>query len=513
MSSSCLHETATIDPGSLAAALRSMPRDKRAIAFFINRPYHNQHRYMDALAARCRAKGYLTIALLTRNSVASCAFSSVHYVTEIDEEQLLHLGRIDLFFISDMDAGINFPQSSKVLGCFHALYCDQTDASMAPYVRYLPMLDGWLIPGQLDARFRSVIPKVWNGFLDRRFSFRKADTFHIIPAPYPRLALMQPELAAVNKKRDAIVYAPILADHGAECGGARIKKYGMDIVTSLLAEFPQCNVIFRPSYQDLRHPDVLNIVDFFKNEPRFVLDDDIEQVNTFAQGIVLITDKSNVSNSFSFATLQPSIQFQPWLKDVEGVSCNSGSYLVTSFPSLLGLVGDIIAHQDIYREKVRGMRDALIVPLENGLDRLADIVDDFLEDSPPPQWLGVRRFFVQPPSDLDIVLRLERHAKFYEAHAAAVASIFTIQSSALLVAYALHKGLQRFPDANRIYGVGNGWECATQGPLPRKYREVNPAIIIGLYDIALEDARRNRNERGMAIISNLRRSFRNHVRY
>lgn len=488
---------------SLQGVLCGLPPDRKVIVFFIHRIYHNQHVWMDALAAECRVKGFVTVGLLTWNSAPRCSFQAVDYLAEVDQDGLLQLDRIDLFLISDMDAGIAFPRNSRLLGCLHTLYCDPGNVFMAPFTRYLPMLDGWLIPGRLNDQSMEAIPKLWTGLLDKDLSLRKNPAFHLIPVPYPRLAMMLPQLSAAATERDSFIYAPVWADHGAGC----IEKYGEELISVLLTAFPERNVIFRPSYQDIDRPEVRRITELFQNESRFILDTDVEQVKTFARGIALITDFSNVAKSFSFTTLQPSIQFQPWHNREDVIDVSSGSYKVYDYRAMMKLLQDVEANQELYRQKVKAMRESLIISPEEGLQAMASILDNYATGKAEPGWLAIDRFAPGKPDDVDIIWRLEKEVRCRDIHASAAAAMFSRRTSPLLAAYALHMGKILLPDNTRLYGVGDGWERLV-GPLPETYGEIPPEAVLRLYAHALEEKQKKNDLRGVEIVLALLRDFR-----
>lgn len=489
--------------------LNDLPPKQPVIGFFVNRVYHNQHKWLDAIAAKCRERGYTTIGLMTESSKDLCEFRQVDVKAIISPYNMRELKRINMFILSEIDAAFQFPPESKVLGCQHALYCNQDNLTLASYSRWMHMLDGFIIPMQLSAAQRQNVPLLWNNFLSKKYGERKRDDFYIFPAPYPRLAMMQQELAKWQRKPDSIIYAPVWATHSPHRGGMRIRDYGAPMLGRLLEEFPSMNIIFRPSFQDVGNPEVLKILDAYSSSARFIFDCNIEQVPAFSRGAILITDISFVGKSFTFSTLRPAIEYQPWTQGEAGLDKNAGCYREYSLDALVAQIRDMLDSPEKYAKSLEAMRDQLVVPLENGLDHLADMIEHFLAGEPENGWLHIPRFFSQPPDDADVVRRLEKHAAGREDFPAALAAMSALPESPLLTAYAIHMGKLRNPSFPRFLKVGDPWSSilgnGVQLPIP--YEEIPPDMVVKLYMLALKEKQHNQDSQGAALVLKLMKEF------
>lgn len=490
--------------------LNSLPKNQPVIGFFANYVYHNQHKWLDAIAAKCRERGFITIGLLTGNSIEVSEFTSVDFTAVVTPFDIESLKRINVFVISDVDGFVRYPAESKVLGCQHALYCNQNNLTLASYSRWMHFLDGFIIPMQLNEAQRRNIPLLWNNFLAKDQGMRKRENFYLIPAPYPRLAMLEQELSKCRNHPDSIVYAPVWAAYSQHMGGMRIRDYGAPMIGRLLDEFPGKNVIFRPSYQDFLLPEVLKIIDTYSQNDRFLMDYNVEQADTFSRGAALITDISFVGKSFSFGTLRPAIEYRPWTQGEPGLDKDAGCYREFNLDGLIALVRNILADPDKYTRELKSVRDRLAVSPENGLDRLADMIGNFLADQPENSWITIPRFSDQTPEDVEIILKLEKYAEGREDFPAALAAVDALPESPLLTAYAIHMSKLRNPSFPRFLNVGDPWSSILgKGvKLPYKYEKVPPDMVVKLYMLALKEKQRKKDERGIALVLKLMKAFR-----
>lgn len=490
-------QSAILDLVDLNSVLNKISPETFVVGLYINLRQGYQDDWMSELALSLNNKGFYPIGILTPDSVNGQRLKNVKHLAVVPYEAIHDLKRINVFIISDADWATQFPQTSKVLGCAHALWNKEENSSFDDTVFYEAVLDGWLFPNVISNGHRKSVSAALNGLIDNRFTPRKGRYYYVIPMGYPPMALCWKQMQKINCQPDAIVYAPIRTGAGSSTiTKDRIKKEGLKVINFLLENFPDYNVIFRPYYDDMKEPAVKEIVDVFKNHPKFSCDLLAEKAGSFARAAVLITDQSTIAPFFAFLTKRPAIYFKPWINDHKLQHWNGGLQAHT-FEQLYEAVSTALDKSAGESNRITENSRKCLMPFHNTFDDIAELLLDFCAGKPRPNWITVDRMTRETgKTDTQIVAQIDME-KSASNNIATTAAIFR-EPSALITAVALHCGMKHYPDKKLWWGIF----YVAASILGRKvpfclYSALAPDIVRDLYASALKE-KTDTNDHGRA---------------
>lgn len=463
------------------------------VAFYISNPVVSQDEWMNPLALELRRRGYATVGLLADKAVGAARLDGTELALKVERNAVPKLSRVQLFIVSDMEGGAtNFPPESRVLACAHGCIwtpCTDLASSMA----FPAWFDGYLVSCPLNAS-RKGIQKLWTGFVPPSGCKRPSPHFHILASGYPRSAALYHKLADLEgrRERDAILYAPIYADYRPSAGGCRLERFGKRIVRCRLDSFPRLQLIFRPTPGDLGHPQVQALLTAFAHEPRFELDAEPQRAPAFSRAAVLVTDLSHIANSFAFTTLRPAVSFRPWQyrREREALSALPSGFCARTYQALIQAVRAGLDSPAQCREHIRLQRDQGMLPVETGLEDLAEQLEDFLLDRPRPEWIGIARNAAVPArTEAELTGTILGLSNASYRYPFALRSWEFQPHSLFLTAFALHMGLCHEMDQampGRLLASARQWlhEPPPAGDDSLLFRDLSPEIPRRLYGLA-----------------------------
>ncbi|WP_165064760.1 hypothetical protein [Desulfovibrio sp. ZJ200] len=461
------------------------------VGFYIGNTQVSQDEWMNPLALELRRRGYAVVGLLAREAVGAARLDGTELTLELARGSVAALSRVQLFIVSDMEGvATDFPPRSRVLACAHG--CSWScSTNFVDAVYHQAYFDGYLTSCSLTQSTREQVQALWTGIVPPSGCKRPSPHFYILASGYPRSAVLYHKLAELEGRveRDAILYAPILADYRPSAGGCRLERYGKRIVRCLLDSFPHLQLIFRPYRTDLEHPQVQALLAAFAHEPRFELDTDPQRAPAFSRAAVLVTDFSHIANSFAFTTLRPAVSFQPWeyVRSRRTLDTLPTGFCARTYQALIRAVRMGLESPGPCREHIRRQRERGMLPVESGLQDLAEQLDDFLRDRPRPEWISIER---NNPSltlgEAGIVRTILSLPHCWEKIASAALHFFP--ESLFLTAFSLHMGLRLMPDqavpARLLASARRGLQEPPIGDDPLLFRDVSPEIPRKLYGLA-----------------------------
>ncbi|WP_165174587.1 hypothetical protein [Desulfovibrio sp. ZJ369] len=462
------------------------------VGFYISVTNASQDEWMNPLALELRRRGYAVVGLLAREAVGAARLDGTELTLELARGSVAALSRVQLFIVSDLEGGTDFPPRSRVLACAHGCVWCCGSTNFVSVVSHQAYFDGYLTSCPLTQSTREQVQALWTGFVPPSACKRPSPHFYILASGYPRSAVLYHKLAELEGRveRDAILYAPISVDHHPSAGGCLLERYGKRIVRCLLDSFPHLRLIFRPYRTDLEHPQVQALLAAFAHEPRFELDTDPQRAPAFSRAAVLVTDFSHIANSFAFTTLRPAVRFQPWeyVRNRRTLDTLPTGFCARTYQALIRAVREGLESPGPCREHIRQQREQGMLPVESGLQDLAEQLDDFLRDRPRPEWISIER---NNPSltlgEAGIVKTMLSLPRYWETIASVALRFFP--ESLFLTAFSLHMGLRLIPDqavparllasARRLLQ-----EPPPIGDDPLLFRDVSPEIPRKLYGLA-----------------------------
>lgn len=430
---------------------------QRTIAFYSTSPCFAPWEWMVPLAAFLQQKNY-AVMLLSTYPMEEIP-SAMRYVI-IDKSDLPLIAGLHCIITMDTDYG-PFPADARVLAVAHGHQHVTSPTHLLASALLPARYDGYVVNFPL-ARSAEAITRLWTGLLPSSAYNRSGTRFDILACGYLRTAAIQQQMQK-DRKPDALCYAPILRHYAPWIGGDRIAQYGEKILYTLLHNFPEYKVIFRPTHSDLSDEEVQHIIARFRDNPRFELDASHTKVETFDRSAAVITDISHIANSFAFTCLRPAIAFRPW-ENRTGFAPAPHGGIVSSTTALVSTLRAFLDNGDATRTIIQRERDKGTCPPETAFEDFALLLEGIFAPIPP---IDTNRFLSIP--------RVEYSASAVEF--VNVYSLFAQDALISVLAYAFFNDL--YPHSALIPGmlILERNQLEPQKQIPDKLRQYLGEIV------------------------------------
>lgn len=372
-----------------AVLKKAKSENKRTVAFWSTAPRLSPWEWIASFARSLGESAHYLIFLSTYPIDEYCQLDIPHFI--IAAEHLDQLECLDcIVAATDGDEG-NFPENCRVLAVAHTFLYNNSSVFLHA-VYHQTKFDGYLVNCRLGNSAQQ-IKALWTGLLPRRMFRRKGDRFDILACGYLRSAALQEDMRKLRVQRDAICYAPMARDLAREHGGDRIGLYAKKILRTLLTNFPDYQIIFRPAPYAEVDEDIRELSRSFSSFPHFHVDTSLERLNTFARSAVLVSDVSHVLFSFAFTTLRPAISFRPWIRQKSVTMAPYGA-IITDFTNLVTEIRQMLDRKAMLSARIREDRDCVVFPPETAFSDFALLLDKFMDDAPAEDldtWVCISR--------------------------------------------------------------------------------------------------------------------------
>lgn len=489
--------------------IRNLDPNSFKVAFFIDRLYGSgQDRWMDALAAVLRKRGYYTIALVSIQCVGDALLTNTDASFRVDRDELVNLKGIQVFIISDTDCWIPYPQESRILANSHALL-DNLDGP-DPEAYLAAHVDGYIwhtLPAQ---ERRERIIDFWTGFVSPGYNYRKDTPFYIMPIGDMALAQEMRQLRERAIVPDAILYAPGEVKFLPAPANKRIRQYTRELISYLLKEFPDFRIIFRPASPDSGNPGVKALAEEFAGESNFILDQDPDRDLSFARAAIVITDISGIEHDFAFTTLRGAISYQPWRTEGIGMTETDCGYMTATLADLGNTVRQLYSDREKVAARLLRLRKERLAKPESAFEDVADSLEDFHALRARPEWITIeRRDDFAEPFDFQLVRKiLDIERRDLRAWTALRAFSYHNPKNPLLAAFAFHMAVLHLPARPIIPDQKRELACLLNSPVAiKKMAEIPLELIRGLYHRSLHIRDKFQFTERMALVYELLQDF------
>ena len=214
----------------------------------------------------------------------------------------------------------------------------------------------------------------------------------LIPGGYVKLEESTKRYNTLIKtqQKDSIIYAPTLRSNIHPHHNLLNAIIGFDenIITSLLNSFTE-NIIYRPHpFNSLNNfTNVSTIKQKFKNEPRFIYDDNNLPVKSYVRAKILLTDQSKTAFTFAFTTLLPTVFYTP-IKYQDNDFFKIAQHIGRVAPTLKQSILDLhqLMQQEDRQSIISQYRKEQMFHLNKTKEYLASCIDTIIQGKTDPQW-------------------------------------------------------------------------------------------------------------------------------
>jgi len=423
--------------------------NKKIFAFYVSYAYVIPDEWMVEIGLRLQKMGFAAIALVHHDVKDIMNFNALGNIFYVTREEIKYLTSINCFVVTDLEFHTKYPETSKVLAIVHASDYNHNCASFLHSASTVGAFDA-LCVGFPFFRYKDEIKKLWDNFPPSFKHQRSPSDFYLIGCGYPKLNLMRHKI--LNKQKElkildtnytkALCYAPVDLNWAHHIGGNRVERYASRIIRTLINNFPEHKIIFRPAPINFNEKLVSLIENCFQNN-NFVVDRNTSYIDTFAQSDIVITDFSHIASTFSTLTGRHAIYFRPW--ENFNISYAPLQYTVSSFKNLVEVIKNILKdkHKFNFNEfaEYKGY-----LPFDNAIENFINILFALLEEKPMSGWLAIERKNKmgrgKPLQEIMLAILSEDRSAQIE-HSVFYADYF---KSPLLAIFAIHLHKIRVPD-------------------------------------------------------------------
>ena len=276
---------------------------KPLICFFVDQNLLNPDEYFRYIARSLRDDFSFMTLICGTEVQANIPGKTFH----IEENDISELSGIDVILLMNWGSRHEFPKTSSVASFCHSFGAYE-HYDYSGYVNLLKYCDAFFVTSEHIFADSEAIKNCHVNMIDPRFLHRSGTHFHYLPTGCPRVAAVWDRLKNGNAELDTLLYAPVgVYSNPGERRNQAFAFYGEQVVDSLLQEFPDYRILYRPCIAEWGVEAYEAIVRKFSGHPRFAVSRNTDHTPDFARAAVCITEYSNIGEVFALSTLRPEI--------------------------------------------------------------------------------------------------------------------------------------------------------------------------------------------------------------
>ena len=359
------------------------PKKKTVAVYFPSPGYREQ---VGDIAKRLRQKGYHSLTLI--GTVCGDRYEKNEDVFYAGHDIINHMDFLDIFMCPTLMQ--NPPAAKKKVYFLHDIHDSPLGNSdeMKVISEGLLNYDYLFVPSQpvIDL-FEKVIPLARKNFPGRRIC--------LIKGGYIKLDRCLAYFEKHKKESKVIIYAPTVLGHGLNPFSSLL-PHGAEIIRTLITQFPDYDLIFRPHPHTLHSEVVKDIVAQFQHHPKFFLDDNASfYMENYSKPALMVTDISGTAFTYAFSTLRPVVFFSPsdeelrrthsdsrYVGDREKIGC-----VARNLGEMAQKTNWLLENKDRFVERIREFRDSTIFNLGHAEDYFIENIEYLLEDRIKEDWV------------------------------------------------------------------------------------------------------------------------------
>ena len=216
----------------------------------------------------------------------------------------------------------------------------------------------------------------------------------LIPGGYIKLDQNLKLFKKYKKEAKVIIHAPTVVDSDIE-DYACLPRHSEKIVGALLKNFPGYKIIFRPHPHTVNTLVVSRIVKKYKDNPRFIFDDDPSfYMSNYAKSALMVTDFSGTAFTYAFTALRPVIFFShnenAFQKNFEDFKYVQGrdkvGRVAQNIDELIANIKSALKNKNEFQSRIKEYRDSMIFNLGHAENYFVENVDCMLNGQKHGDW-------------------------------------------------------------------------------------------------------------------------------
>lgn len=249
-------------------------------------------------------------SIITLTDLPKDNFSMPGAIYTLDSTEIQYLQSVKIFIVIDAYHQFVYPKSSFVIAFPHSFHSYNGPHFLLGLRYAIGSFDAYCGSVPRLGQDAKLLQTVHEFRLNPKNIKRSRKAFLFTGTGCPRIATIYKQMQHDKTQQDSILYAPTDYAWGndGETKMYMVDKYGVGIVKSLLENFPEYRIAYRPCATTLAHPFTRKIIDTFQGNPRFALSQEYDHKPEFARTALLITDYSNIGETFAFSCNRPELR-------------------------------------------------------------------------------------------------------------------------------------------------------------------------------------------------------------
>lgn len=370
---------------------QDIKNDQKTLGVFYPGSAYRENLGSNEMYDKIRQRGYNVVFLF--GEICDDEFEKRPYSYYVGYDIIRYLDFIDIFIIPRIMRWL--PERAKKVNFVHDIYDSPAGKLTAPRKsifgppRESPELD------EMDYSFLpcdAVMPRNKRS-PDLISPYVRKKPYCCIPGGYVKLDSNLRYFENSRVPVDSIIYAPTVIG-GEFAKYVSLPEYGEKIVGTLLDNFTDYKIIFRPHPYTVSTEYVAGIVKRFSSNSRFVFDSNPSfYLDNYCRSRLMITDMSGTAYTYAFTTLRPVVFFSHNERNVEEAfkvryfqDRNKIGYVATSIDELNEKVAFTLAHIDKLEEQVKEFRSSQMFNVGRAEDYFVDNFHCIAEDVKNNDW-------------------------------------------------------------------------------------------------------------------------------
>jgi len=224
----------------------------------------------------------------------------------------------------------------------------------------------------------------------------------LIPSGYFKLDQLKKDLKKTPKQKKAICYAPTILMHDKEFVDSLSLQNGEYIIRTLLNNFKDYDIIFRPHPKTRDYNAGVEYLDIilkkFSKHTNFIYDDSKYYIETFSRTKLLISDFSSTPITYAYSTLNPVLSlssdgfnkhYQKVFNEKQDIREKFGLVL-NHTKELVKNVKYLLDNRKQYKNKIKKHRKEQVFNYGKSVDYFVNNFDYILNNKKHPDWFYIK---------------------------------------------------------------------------------------------------------------------------
>lgn len=363
------------------------PNHKTVAIYFPSCAYRE---HVGNIAKRLRNKGYNALTFV--GTVCNDKYEKEEYVFYGGHGIVNQMDFVDVFIVPTLTFGL--PQNAKKIYFVHDIH-DSPIGNENRLLRLTLEFDYFFLPSRpVVDRVKRQVSKARNMFGKNAEANKK---ICLITGGYIKFDRNLEYFAKHKRNEKTLIYAPTVTKGQTLLEDiVSVPHYGDQIIETILNNFPDYDLIFRPHPHTLYTSEVQSISNKYKTHPRFIFDDNASfYMGSYSMSALMITDMSGTAYTYALTTSRPVVFFLPqekeirerfkgyrYFEDIDKIGC-----VANDTRELIEKIRWLLNNKNRFQTRIRDYRVSFLYNIGTSEDYFVDNLEYIMENKTRQDWV------------------------------------------------------------------------------------------------------------------------------